>query len=442
MTNPKRRTLPAVVAGALGMGAAVAAWAQPSQQDLMTQVNELQAKVASLENQQAAKAAEVQATVASVLRDADTHSLAMTGGSAGHGEGPGFNIVQGDFSLNIQPGMQFRFVANYGDERKHGEDGEFDTGYEVTRARLALSGMAWDPALTYYFQWDMGDINGGVSLLDACVRYQIADQFALQSGQFKDFYYHEWSVGDFELLGSTRSLANGLIGVPEGSGGRIQGSSLWYGTDRDAIHAAVAIHDGLGSGNTDYADTVFQWGVTGRVEWKMMGEWKDYSDFTARMTKTDLLVLGAGVDCAQGDNFTGYKFAIDGQFETANLSLFGAILGRYIDPRNVANDDSSTDWGFVVQAGYAFGPQWEIFGRVDMTIYDTETAFDEDTFMEVDVGVNYYLGRDGAAGNNAKVTVDVAWVGNGAPNALPYDDIIGGSDQMEVVFRAQLQFRP
>lgn len=443
MTNPKRRTLPAVVAGALGIGAAVTAWAEPSQQD---QIAALQARIASLENQQVAKTAEANATIDSVMRDADAHSklLAMTGG-AGHSDNGGFVISSGDFTMNISPGVQARFVANYGGERKNGNS-DIQTGWEITRARLAISGSAWDPALTYYFQWDMGDINGGTSLLDACVRYQWNDQFASQVGQFKDIFSHEWAMGDFELLGSTRSLTNALIGVPEGTGGRVQGGSLWYGTDKDQLHAAVALHDGLGSGNTSFQDTNQYFGVSGRVEFKFSGDWKDYWDFSARNTKNDLLVIGGGVDGGQGENFTAYKFAVDGQFESNNLSIFAAFNGQYFDLRNdvtVGGNDDGFSWGVVAQAGYAFTRQWEIFGRLDYTRFDnTVPNVDEDTFPSATIGVNYYLGKDGSAGNNAKVTVDLTWLTNGSPLALPYDDVIGGSSDSEIVLRAQMQFRP
>ena len=58
MTNRKRRILPAVVAGALSMGAAAAFAADNNQQDLQNQVKALEAKVASLEGKQSAQTAD------------------------------------------------------------------------------------------------------------------------------------------------------------------------------------------------------------------------------------------------------------------------------------------------------------------------------------------------------------------------------------------------
>src|SRR3954464_5565498 len=83
----KYLTIP-VVAGALGLGSIVVAQAaEPTAAELMSQIQALQAKVQTLETnqQQAVTKADVDATVESVLKDADKQSqlMQMEGFTAG-----------------------------------------------------------------------------------------------------------------------------------------------------------------------------------------------------------------------------------------------------------------------------------------------------------------------------------------------------------------------
>ena len=86
----KYLTIPAVVAGALG-SAMIARAAEPTTAELMTQIQALQSKVQTLENTQtqALTSKQVDATVDSVLKDADKRSqlLAMEGFTAGWNDG-------------------------------------------------------------------------------------------------------------------------------------------------------------------------------------------------------------------------------------------------------------------------------------------------------------------------------------------------------------------
>lgn len=415
MTNPMRRTVPAVVAGALGMGA-VAAWAnQPVAQDQSSPA------------------------ITAAVRDASSSSqfLAAGGGSAGYDSKKGLYIEQGDFSLGIHPGMQFRGVLNYGKDRKNGDGSDIKTGFEVTRARLEMQGSAFTKDLEYYIQI-AADETGGASLLDAVACYRIASEMKVFAGQFKDLVTHEGLVNWSETVGVARSLANQLLGTADGLAGRVQGVGISY--ESGQMRAMVALTDGVASGNTTFVDGAANWGLSGRVEMMVTGKsWDEYNTMTARGTKGDLLVVGGGASFSQGDNFNGLAFAIDGQFEMQNLSLYGAFLGRWIDPRNVAGDDSTFDWGIVAQAAFALADNLEVFGRFDLINFDAEQINGEDTTYEIVGGINYYLSK---VGNGAKVSVDVAWLPNGCPTAVPYLNILGGSDEAEIVVRTQLQLRP
>ena len=101
-------------------------------------------------------------------------------------------------------------------------------------------------------------------------------------------------------------------------------------------------------------------------------------------------------------------------------------------------DDDVYNWGFLVQAGWLFENNWEIFGRYDMTMLEDEISVGaigetEDTFHEATVGVNYYLRE-----HNAKFTLDAGWLFNGAPVGASNLGILN-SDDDEFVIRGQIQ---
>src|SRR5215203_3549056 len=126
MSNRNRR-LRSAVACALGAAGGLLAWsvpasaAEPTQAELMQQIDALRAKVEQLEARQSATAQqvdsrEVDATVSQVLKDADARSkyLQAQGFTAGYSKGK-FLIQSedGNFVLNPNIQLQFRYVANY-----------------------------------------------------------------------------------------------------------------------------------------------------------------------------------------------------------------------------------------------------------------------------------------------------------------------------------------
>ncbi len=453
---PSRTALTFATAAALALAGARALADSASSDDVRAELAALKAKVARLENQQETQNKQAEATINSVIGDAAvrTHALAAGAGSAGHDdERGGFTIASGnDFLLNIGLGIQFRNVTNYAQNSKNGGASDsIDNGFEMTRARLLLQGNAWTPDLTYFIQWDAGEQNGGMTLLDAYVKYRFAEEWAVKGGQYKDPGSRESMISPFMQLAVDRSLANELVGTFSGIDGRVQGIELCYGSSRNALRAEVGFHDGLPSGNTNFQDSAAFWGLSGRVDFKVFGDWKDAEDFSARDTHTDLLVVGGSFDFTQGANFDDLKFGGDVQWELASRwSVYGALLGEYFDPRNALPGGQSFDYGAVAQVGYALSSQWEIYGRADIAKFDQAQINNEKTFYELGAGVNYFLGRDGSAFHRAKASIDLSYLPNGCPavvnglaaTGLGYLNILGGSDSNQLVLRAQFQFMP
>lgn len=448
MTNPKSRMF-AAVAGALSMGA-VAAWAaEPTPTDL--KIQELQAKVSQLEARQAANSKDMAATIDAVLRDAEHRSqLLAASGDMGAGYDGGFFIKAGD-NWVLRPGVLFQFwnVTDWREDVSDVSGGEpedsLDNGFEVHKLFLQLEGTAFTKDLTYSFIWDTSPSGGSLSLLDAWAKYMFADEWGVRMGQYTDPVSHEDLMYDGFLMAAERSMTSMFF-----STGRVQGVSLIYGNynAKNPINAEVAFTDGANSINTDFTDTNGNFGVAGRVEYKAMGNWLNYRDFSAMGNKEDLLVFGLGGDWTQFGDSNGLLGTLDGQYEMANgLSLYGAGYLRYLDNDiSTISGKDTTDWGFVAQAGYMLNPSWELFGRADYLRPDSKTVApasgDEQDFWELTVGVNYFLGSNGSAGHRAKFTVDLTWLPDGTPESL-HSMGIGAADdtsgQNEFMLRAQFQ---
>jgi hypothetical protein len=311
---------------------------------------------------------------------------------------------------------------------------------------LRFDGNVISPRLTYSFVWETNRAGGAVSLLEGWAQYQIKPDWAVKLGQFKESVFHERDLSFSTQLAVDRSLTDALVGG--GQTDRVQGVSLIYGgTKQNPWRAELALHDGANSRNTDFRDFVpgptptatplfdADFGVGGRVEYRFLGEWGAYRDFTAKNTKESLLVVGGGAEFTQAGDVDVLRTTVDAQWEnTTGWGVFGALHGNFTD----TGDADRFDWGAVAQAGYLFRPQWEVFARYAVVGFDDDFAGENDLFNEITVGVNHYLGDNGSAMHRAKVTLDVLYLPDGAPSNQTGIGVLAG-DGEQFVLRAQFQ---
>jgi hypothetical protein len=417
----------------------------------MKQIEQLQAKVQQLETTQekSLNARDVDATVDRVLRDAERRSqlMQLEGFTAGYDNGFKLRSADGNFLMQIYTQFQFRNVTNFTDSPAvfdadddiigFSDDEKVQNGFEVRRMKFGFKGNAFTPDLTYNFRWETAENGGGVTLEEATVQYQFSDQMAVRAGQWKDDWTHEETTSSSRQLAADRSLLNELIGG--GQTDYVQGVMLVYNPSDSAFRANVAYHDGANTDNTDWQENTGgilfvggpNFGVSGRAEFKVSGDWKSYDDFTARGNTDGVFVIGGGFDFTQGGDSDVWFHTIDAQWESAGgLSIYGAFVGAWVDSDVV---DSSYNWGFLGQVGYVFDDRWEVFGRADYTRFDEDTVSGDDDFPELTAGVNYYW-----HGHAAKFTVDFTWLFNGAPSDLTGIGVLA-SDDDEFVLRAQFQ---
>lgn len=429
----------AVSTGAVAGAADLAPAPAPTHDDLRREIESLQTRIREIEVRQAVVSEQqVQETVDRVLADAERRSQLFAAEGFTAGWDNGFVLRSSDGAYVLRPGMllQFRNVTDYRENADADGDDDIQHGFEIRRALLIFQGNAISPNLGYFFQWEWGK-NGNSQLLDAFVTYKIPDtKLVLKAGQYFDPVGPELRDGPPRRLAVEPSVADFLIAG--GREDRVQGASIIYGAyaPEAPTYLEFMVHDGMASKNTDYTDVNANFGVAGRAEVKCFGDWPSYRDFTAASNKNDLLVFGVGADYTDAPNASTLLAQADAQWEPGKLALFGSLLMRYTDARNTAAEEAF-DFGGVAQAAYLFSDRCEGFVRYSLTQFDEAPVDADDTIHEICVGTNYYVVP--SAPHRAKVTVDLTYLPNGAPASLKPFSIAGGTDDAEVVLRAQFQ---
>lgn len=402
---------------------------------LKAQIEALQQQVGRIEAAQAAQA-ERDTTAAAVSEDAARQSQFLQTQPFQAGWSNGFKIQSADGNFVLQPGLiaQFRNITNW-----NTASDDLQNGFEFRRLRPRIDGNVFTKDLRYSVVLDTGRNVGTITLLDAFMRYEFNKEWNLKFGQFRNSWVHEGDVSDTRQLTVERSLVDATLGGSQTD--RVQGLELGYNSQEIPLQAAVAFHDGDNSKNTDFRDSDGadatsrvdgNFGVSGRVQYKFFGDWKDYQDLTAKNVKQDLLVAGLGTDISQNGDATISRFAADVQYGRADgWSAFGQFLYVY------SGVDESSNYGVTGQVGYLVNPKLEVFGRYSYLNFEEEIG-GEDNFHEITAGLNYYFGPDGAWGNNCKFTLDVNYLPTGSPGNQTGVGYLAG-DENQIVVRAQFQ---
>jgi hypothetical protein len=340
---------------------------------------------------------EVRAIVAEMIADADTRSSLLQSGSAGHDGDFFLASPGGDFRLEIDGQIQFRYIANFGDD--DGELGEdFESGFQTRRTKLAFSGQVYE-RFGFKIQGAFDRDGGDMGLEDAFVTYDMGDGWELLWGQFKAPFLREELVSSKRQLAVDRSLVNETFNQD-----RSQGVQLGYESDDWTF--AIAFTDGFNSDNTDFNnDGGVDYAFTGRGQYKFAGTWRDFRDFTAASGQEFGGLIGVaghweGGEDASDEDFDFWAWTADVSLEGDGWNVFGAAVGAYTD----ADDNDTDDYGFVVQGGILIPEtDWELFGRYDVILPDDDRDGD-DEFSTITLGANYYIHS-----HAAKFTVDVVW---------------------------------
>lgn len=400
----------------LAAGLMMAGWGAPvsaadSPEDIRAEMRRLQSKLDQLE----ARQAQTSETIQKMIDDAARRSQLL---SIGEGANVSYDPARGGFYIQdgpnvVHPFAMLQFRNNITSRDNAGPAGEssWENGFEVRRMKFGFDGTLFTTDLSYLFQWGVGRKDGLPVMEDAWAKYKFADNWAIRAGQFKDPLTHESWIGAKKLLATDRSYMNDYF---TNGDNYTQGVSLIWEPKARALRGELAITDGQMSANQNYRDfptNSYSFGVTGRMEWAVFGDFKGYDEFTAIGVQKDSLVIGVAADYSQAGDTSPLTHTIDVMFKnTAGLSLYGAYIGRWIE--NSAGGGSSYDWGAEAQVAYAFNPRWEVFGRYDYLSIDSVAATPS-SVNEFTVGVNRYFNK-----HNVKLTVDLSYLPDGAPVSL------------------------
>ncbi|MFM7808260.1 MAG: hypothetical protein ACKPEA_10095, partial [Planctomycetota bacterium] len=310
--------------------------------------------------------------------------------------------------------------------------------------------------------------------------------FAVKFGRFKSPLLREWVVTSRNQLAIERSIMCSLF-----STGWTQGLELDWTSD--ALRAMVSYNDGANNANIGSiaGTSVFgvtgdnlgvgftQWAFTGRAEWKPVGTWSLFDDFSSMRGEASGILLGAALNWQRGGQQdvantsidvtpgsgnaegTFLTWTVDATWELGGASLFAAwaMNTAYSLP---SNNESINTYGAVVQGGYFVSDSVELFARWEwMNTAGTAennprslntpsgenitwlSAYNSFVNNIGTVGFNWYLG-----GRNLKLSGDfgVSWnplifqtglFGDNIAGAEYRQEGIGGGGQL--VARTQLQ---
>jgi len=395
---------------------------------------------------------EVRAMVSEMMNDADSRSSLLAGGDAGH---DGKFFIAGDgFRLNVGGQLQFRYLVNVRDDENAPQD-DFSNGFQTRRTKLDFNGeVNKDWFFRVLVSADRGE--GNVGLEEAFAGYKFANGVKARWGQFKLPMLREELVSSSRQLAVERSVVNEVF-----TQDRSQGIELAYATETWRI--AGAFSDGLDSENTDFNDAggaagfpirvagEAEYALTARAEFMISGnDWKMWDDFTSKKGQDFGFLLGVAAHWQEstqtpnpGDSDTDtLQFTVDASLEGDSWNIFGAFIYRFQEQSALgAGETDLSDMGFVLQGGWRFAENTEVFARWETLLADDDRfSSGEDTFNFITVGLNQYY-----AGHAAKATLDVVYCFEETSNLSGTgvlgtgNGLLGDTEEGEIVIRAQFQ---
>ena len=322
---------------------------------------------------------------------------------AGH-DGSAFYLGSDDGAYKLKVGgqIQFRYIANLRDDAPDSEE-DLTSGFQTRRTRLEFSGNVINKQITYQVQTDFNRSSGTAVLLDAWVRHALNDNWSLRFGQFKAPLLREELTSGKRLQSVDRTITNAVFAQ-----GRSQGIQIEYDTDR--VRLAGALTDGLATLNSDFdASNEADYALTGRAEFRLAGNWKQFADLTSWRGSETGALIGAAIHWQAGGE-TGnttdndiLQYTLDAGVEGNGWNIFAAFIGRNTDP---AGGSDADDFGFIIQGGVFLTNKTELFAGYDIVIPDSDRASGDDEFSTITVGVNHYFVEKSHA---AKFTADLLY---------------------------------
>jgi hypothetical protein len=451
-----------------------------------------------------ARAAEIRSIVTDVIADSSVrNSLQTSEMTAGWNDGFFMQSADGRFKLQVGGLIQTRYIFGYIPDGLSGVDiasspladnVESRSGFDLPNTQLDFRGHVFGPEFSYRIRGqfsnqseallgsaplaNLGSGSGTFRLLDAWVRAEVADGFAVRAGQFKLPFAREQLVDQEYQLGVARSTIVDHLGLGYSQG--IEGQfvsddvRMMLAVSNGATDNVYGLLKGAGSEpvNSDWASDQVDWSVTARMEWKLAGRWSQFNSMTSPPGDEYAFMIGVAGLAQSGDPDTGtspnssqpndwYAFTVDASAMFGGATLFGSFTYSHMDSGSayilggngfgapsVFDIGGNDAWGAVLQASYYFVPKWEVFGRMEVggadipglgliaTPAGASSLDNGNLFTVLTVGLNWYID-----GEDLKWSSDVGFAFDAVDGiwATPQNGWRAAAEQSEVVFRTQLQ---
>src|SRR5690606_2746120 len=262
---------------------------------------------------------EIRSIVHDVLADTDSRaSLLGSAMSAGWDEGFFLASSDGNFRLNFNGQMQFRYLYNFQDNPDPAGDGDrHRSGFENTRTQLIFTGHVVDPSWIYRVQGNFLRNSGRFELEEAYIGKAFGNGWMLLAGQFRVPMLREFLVVEMRQQAIERSLVH-----QEFTAGRTQGVALDY--RNDVLHFTGGFTDGhpaTGGFNLPWSQRDTENALTARLEGLLAGNWNQFTDFASWRGDDFGLLIGGAVHYQMGeygtvdDELEVFQWTLDAQLE-------------------------------------------------------------------------------------------------------------------------------
>lgn len=365
------------------------------------------------------------------------------------GTGFGFKTADGDFSLNIGGRLQTRFTYEFeSDTDGDGASQDDLPNFDTPRARLWFKGNAFDPALTYEFQFDVaGDVPKGsvapttvvtgvdfsnsttttastsfsgsdrlVELKDAYLNYEISGKaLQVKAGQFKAPYSRQQMTSSGRQMFVDRAPTDRFFAP-----GRQKGANLWgsfLGEKDDLLEWYAGAFDGEGE-NLVNNDEGLMW--VGRLAVNPFGGMA-YSEADLRAEENRgkfLMAVAVNGWYHQDDGRTAANadsWSIGADVAAAYMGFFVGAEAHYRENDRSTPPSDMRLTGWHGELGYNFTPQWNVAIRYSEVDWDNPTSNSAD--REYLVGVGYFWHE-----HNLKFQLDFGRVENRFTTFSSVDD--------------------
>jgi hypothetical protein len=490
----KRKFCTGLALGALALSLRVgpARASDATDQLLLDKINSLQAQLDQLKAQQQqqqkqqqdekqkdqqAVSDEEQATLKAIQSDADRNSqlLDSLGITAGYANRRFFiQSDDGNFVLRPWIHIQIRDTTSWREDFNGPDNDNTQNGFEIRRARFGFDGNLFTPDFTYFINWATNRENstltvvnssgqtvgtttspvGGLPVLEeAWFKYNFHDTpWYIHAGQIHDPLDHENIVGS-KYRAPEASLQGDIFGNTDTF---TQAATVIF-DNHGAVRVEGGVTDGIRAANTNYEDSpnngiAYDGGVAGRVEWKLMGNWKDYDQLSAYGDTKRLLVFGSGYDYSYaGGGYNQISHTIDMQYgDPCGLFAYLCYFGRYTEHNKGIPNTSSVSASFGsttpdlgkdtyessvdVEVAYLINKHFEPFVRYEYLYLRGTAAGSQNNVTDISLGFNYYF-----YGHNIKFTGLATYLPTGIPINDDSSDVLISNRRAELVFLTQLQ---